>query len=165
MQGSSTTWKQNQGISNYPMHASFSFHHSNLQLACTTQAWNFNLRLVPCKHIYVMHIQMQHASLWVCSPYLCAQILIDPLIFIFLSLCHLFTIFVHFFSPFVINDHKGSILDRYDYQRQSMGWGSFSQIWSNLEYLLKIFNSIWSKNKLLHTLFQGLSWRCWVKHL
>jgi hypothetical protein len=29
--------KQNQGISNYHMHASFSFHHSILQLAYTTQ--------------------------------------------------------------------------------------------------------------------------------
>ena len=40
---------------------------------------------------------------------------------------------------------------------QSMGWGSFSQIWFNLEHLPKIFNSVWSKDKLLHTLFLGLS--------
>jgi hypothetical protein len=71
--------KQNQSISNYPMHASFSFHHSNLQLAYTTQAWNFNLKLVPCKQTYEMHIQMHQSSLRACSPYLCAQILIDPL--------------------------------------------------------------------------------------
>ena len=35
-----------QGISNYhPMHASFSFHQSNLQLAYTTQAYISNLNL------------------------------------------------------------------------------------------------------------------------
>ena len=27
----------------------------------------------------------------------------------------------------------------------------FSQIWSSLDYLPKIFNSVWSKDKLLHT--------------
>ena len=30
-------------------------------------------------------------------------------------------------------------------------WGLFSQIWSNLDYLPKKFNSVWSKDKLLHT--------------
>ena len=39
-----------------------------------------------------------------------------------------------------------------------MGWGSFSQFWSNLEHLPKICNLVWSKDKLLHTSFQGLSW-------
>ena len=64
MQGSSTTCEtKKQGISNYhPMHASFLFHHSNLQLALATQAWNFILKLMPCKQTYVMHIQMQHTS-------------------------------------------------------------------------------------------------------
>ena len=50
------------------MHASFSFHQSNLQLAYTTQAWNFNLKLVPCKQAHEMHIQMHQSSLWACSP-------------------------------------------------------------------------------------------------
>ena len=87
--------------------------------------------------------------------YLCAQILIDPFPLSYLSpyvkvlpfyLCFSPNLmFVHYFSPFVINDHKGSILDRLDYQCQSMGWGSFSQIWSNLDHLPKIFNSVWSK--------------------
>ena len=44
-------------------------------------------------------------------PYLCAQNLIDPLtlsfLFPFLSPC-----LVNYFPTFVINDHKGSILDR-----------------------------------------------------
>ena len=106
-------------IIRYPMHASFSFHHSNLQLAYTTQAWNLNLKLVPCKQTHEMHIQMQQSSLWACPPTCVLKILIDPLTFSYLSsyvkvlpLCHLITIFVHYFSPFVINDHKGSILDR-----------------------------------------------------
>jgi hypothetical protein len=101
------------------MHASFSFHHSNIQLAYTTQACISNLNLTNVSKNMWMHIQMHQTTLWACSPYLCAQILIDPptLIYLFpyvkvLPLCHLFTIFVHYFFPFVINDHKGSILDR-----------------------------------------------------
>ena len=31
-----------------PMHASFSFHHLNLQLAYTTQAWNFKIKKNLC---------------------------------------------------------------------------------------------------------------------
>jgi hypothetical protein len=52
-------------------------------------------------------------------------------------------------SPFCFGD-----------QCQSMGWGSYFQIWFNLEHLPKIFNSVWSKDKILHTSFQGLSWPC-----
>ena len=76
-----------------------------------------------------MHIQMHQSSLGACSPYLCAQILIDPPTFIFLPLCHLFIIFVNYFSPFVINDHKGSILDRL---RLSMLINRVRIIFSNL---------------------------------
>ena len=147
------------------MHASFSFHQSNQQLAYTTQAWNFNLKLVLCKQTYEMLIQMHQLSLWVCFPYLCAQILIDPLTSIFLPLCYLFTIFVHYFSPFVINDHKGSILDRL---RLSMSINGVRIVFPNSvqsRYLPKTFNSVWSKGKLFHTSLQGLSWPCWVKHL
>jgi hypothetical protein len=68
------------------MHISFSFHQLNLQLAYTTQVWNFNLKLVSCKHTYDMHNQMHQSSLWACSPYLCGWILIDPFPFIFLPL-------------------------------------------------------------------------------
>jgi len=75
-----------QVTSNYhPMHASFSFHHSYLQLAYTTQVCIFNWNLTNAsKHMWI-HIQIQHSSSWACSPYLCAQILIDPLPLSFLS--------------------------------------------------------------------------------
>ena len=60
MQGSSTTCESKaskQGISNYhPMHASFLFHQSILQLANIAQAWNFNLKLMTRKQTYEMHI-------------------------------------------------------------------------------------------------------------
>jgi hypothetical protein len=46
-----------------PMHASFLFHQSNLQLAYTTQASIREKELVSCKQTHVMHIQMQHTSL------------------------------------------------------------------------------------------------------
>ena len=139
--------KTKQGISNYhPMHASFSFHQSILQLAYTTQARIFNLKLVLCKQTYVIDIQMQHSSLWACSPYLCASNFnLIPF------LCH-FSIspptFVNYFSPFVINDHKrwAPILDRLGCM-----WGPFSKIWFNLDHLPKKFNSAWSNDKLIHT--------------
>jgi hypothetical protein len=35
---------------------------------------------------------------------------------------------VHYFSPFVINNHKGSILDRLRLSMSINGLGSFSQI-------------------------------------
>ena len=71
------------------MHASFSFHQSNLQLAYTTQACILNLNFSnACNHMW-MHIQMHHTSSWACYPYLCAQILIfnliDPLPLSYLS--------------------------------------------------------------------------------
>jgi hypothetical protein len=77
-------------ITRHPMHASTSFHHSSIILAYTTQARVTNLKLVQmqastCK----MHIQMQQSCSWACSPYLCAQILIDPfpmlIVFMFIS--------------------------------------------------------------------------------
>ena len=83
------------------MHASFSFHHSNLQLAFTTQAWNFNLKFVPCKQTYEMHIQMHNTSSWACSPYVCAQNFNWSPSFVISPLCDIFTIFVHYISPFV----------------------------------------------------------------
>ena len=152
-----------QVISDYhPMHASFLFHHSILQLAYTTQACISNLNLTNAsKHMW-MHIQMHQTSSWACSPYLCAQILMIPFVcpnspyhlYFPLVIYHLYfplssyLIFVIYFSSFSINDHKRwvSILDRLEWK-----WGSFSQIWFNLDYLPNIFNLVWSKDKLLHT--------------
>jgi len=53
-----------QDTSNYhPIHASFLFHQSILQLANITQASIGEKKNVLCKQTYVMHIQMQHTSL------------------------------------------------------------------------------------------------------
>ena len=91
---------------------------------------------MPCKQTHEMHIQMQHKSLWACSPYLCAQNFNwSPYFVISLPLCqssplcYLFTIFVRYFSPFVINDHKGLILDRL---RLSMSINGVRIIFPNL---------------------------------
>jgi hypothetical protein len=104
------------------MHASFSFHHPNLQLAYTTQEWNFNLKLVPCKQAYEMHIQMHHQVYELAPPTCVLKILIDPLTLSYFSLCQSslplsdyfspLSLISLFLSPFVINDHEGSILDR-----------------------------------------------------
>ena len=113
------------------MHARFLFHHSNLQLAYTTQAWNLNLKLVPCKQTYEMHIQMHQSSLWACSPLLvCSNFNFNwSLSFVIsLPLCHL-TLSLCNFSPFVINDHKCLILDRL---RLSMSINGVRIIFPNL---------------------------------
>jgi hypothetical protein len=52
-------------------------------------------------------------------PYLCAL----------LPLSHLFLIFMHYFSSFVINDHKCSIIDRL---KLSMSINGVGIIFSNL---------------------------------
>ena len=116
------------------MHASFSFHHSNLQLTYTTQAWNFKLKKILChasKHMKctfkcINKVYELAPPTCVLNPTCVLKILIDPLTrnfnwsltFTYLSLyvkvlplCHL-TLSLCNFSPFVINDHKGSILDR-----------------------------------------------------
>ena len=110
----------NTSLVTQPMHASLSFHHSNLQLAYTTQAWNFNLKTCAMqaniwKCTFKCTIQVHELA----SPTCVLKILIDlfPLSYFslyvkVLPICHLFTIFVYYFFPFVINDHKGSILDR-----------------------------------------------------
>ena len=108
-------------ITRHPMHASTSFHHSSTILAYITQArldttWkNFTLvhmQASTCK----MHIQMQQSCSWACSPYLCAQIFIDPftklIMFISLPLSLYFIsppylIFVTYLSPFVNNFQQG----------------------------------------------------------
>ena len=107
------------------MHASFSFHHSNLQLAYTTQVWKLKFKTCAMQaNIWNALLNapikfMSLAPLCVCSnfnwsPYfvislLLCQILPLSLTSLFLSpLLSIHYIFVHYFSPFVINDHKGS---------------------------------------------------------
>ena len=122
------------------------------------------------------------------------KVLIDPnwslsfvisllIIYIFISLPHHYSLYTNFspfvlislflskpylctlLLPFVINDHKGSILDRLRLSKSINGVRIIFPILSKLEHLPKIFNSVWSKDKLPHTSFQGLSWPCWVKHI
>jgi hypothetical protein len=81
------------------------------------------------------------------------QILIDPLdCQITPYLCNLSSFICEFLSPFVTKYYKrwAPILDRLGWK-----WGLFSQIWFNLNDLPKKFNSVWSKDKLLHTTFIG----------
>jgi hypothetical protein len=105
-----------------------------------------------------MCIQMQHTSLWACSPTcVLKSILIDPLRLSNLPLCQCqsYLIFVNYFSPFIIKYHKrwAQILDRLGWNH--VMWGSFLKIWFNIDHLPKKFNSVWSKDKLLHTTFIG----------
>ena len=119
------------------MHASFSFHHSNLQLAYTTQAWKLKFKILchASKHMkYTFKCTIQVHEL--APPTSVLKILIDsfPLSYlspyvkfspfvvfspsqytnifcfshILISLLFLPLSFISLFlSPFVINDHKG----------------------------------------------------------
>ena len=66
-------------VSSYPMHASFLFHHSNLQLAYTTQAWIGNLKTCAIQaNICNAHTNATYK--FMSFPPTCVlQILIDPL--------------------------------------------------------------------------------------
>ena len=71
------------------MHASFSFHHSNLQLAYTMQAWNFKLKLVPSKQTNECTLKCINQVYEFAPPTCVLKILIDPFPF-------------SLFSPYVI---------------------------------------------------------------
>ena len=142
------------------MHARFSFHHSNLQLAYTTQVWilKFKTCAMQAKHMkctfkctiqvhelapptYVLKILSDSFPL----SYLCPYVKYSPyhLYLYFSPLWCLFTIFVHYFSPFVINDHKGlkSRQVRFINVNQ-LGENHIPKIWFKLDYFPKIFNSV-----------------------
>ena len=117
-----TLWKRyhleilGNEIIRYPMHASFSFYHSNLQLAYITQAWILKFKTCAMQaNIWNAHSNASTKFMSFHPLLMCSKFFIDPLPLSYLSpyvnfstLCYLFTIFVHYFSPFVINDHKGS---------------------------------------------------------
>ena len=108
-----------------------SFHHSTLQLSYTTQAWKLKFKT------YVMQANIwnahSNASIKFMSllPLLMCLNLIDPLLYHFSFPMFNFSppIFVNYFFPFVINDHKGSILDRL---RLSMSINGVRIIFPNL---------------------------------
>ena len=55
------------------MHASFSFHHSILQLAYTTQAWISKFKTCAMQaNIWNAHSNATYKFMRACSPYLCA---------------------------------------------------------------------------------------------
>ena len=132
---------------------------------------------MPCKQTYEMHIQMHHTSLWACSPYLCAQNFSWSLSFVIsLPLCHIsrylyvrFSPLFHYlcyylcFSPLLSSmTTKALNVDRMTCRVEIInvnqwGEGYFSKFGSILDNFPKIFNSVWSKDKLLHTSKWGLS--------
>jgi hypothetical protein len=90
------------------MLASSSFHHSNLQLAYTTQACIGEMKLVPCKQTYVMHIRNATYKFMSLLPLLvCFKILIELIPFLLVIFAYLWelllplslTIFVNLLLP------------------------------------------------------------------
>jgi hypothetical protein len=65
-----------------------------------------------CKQAYEnAHSNASYKFMSLLPLLVCSNFNWSPYFVIFLPLCHLFTIFVHYFSLFIINDYKGSILD------------------------------------------------------
>ena len=133
------------------MHASFSFHHSNLQLAYTTQAWILKLKTCAIQaNIWNAHSNATYKFMsllpllvcifywspyndisFVCSPYVNYSHISPPMSISLplLSSHYLCIIFVHYLSLFVINDHKGLIFNRL---RLSMSINGVRIIFPNL---------------------------------
>ena len=85
-------------IIRYPMHATFSFHHSNLQLAYTTQAWIFKFKNLchASKHMkctFKCTIQVHELA----PPTCVLTILIDPFSLSYFSPYVKYSPFVHYF--------------------------------------------------------------------
>ena len=83
------------------MHASFSFHHLNLQLAYTTQAWNFKIKKNLChasKHMkctFKCIIQVHELA----PPTCVLKILIDPFPFSLLSPYVIYQVYLYVSLP------------------------------------------------------------------
>jgi hypothetical protein len=134
------------------MHAGFLFCQSSLQLAYTTQAWIFNWKTCAMQaSICNAHSNASFKSMSLLPLLVCFKILSDPF------LCHFSSPITYIFVslPFVIKYHKrwAQILDRFGWNH--IMWGSFYSIWFNLDPLPKKFNSVWSKDKLLHATYIG----------
>ena len=102
-----------------------SFHHSILQLTFITQAWMFKFKTYAIQATHMKCTYKCTIQVYELAPPTCVlKILIDPfplsyfspyvkfspyhLYLYFSPLCVVFSlIFVHYFSSFVINDHKG----------------------------------------------------------
>jgi hypothetical protein len=118
MQGSSTTWKTK------PRHILLSYASQFLisSIIPTTSIHHISIGIL-IKNLCHARKHMKCTFKCINQVYELAPLLVrsnfnwSPSFVIFLSLCqssllcYIFTIFVHYFSPFVINDNKGSILD------------------------------------------------------
>ena len=136
-----------------------SIHHTSMDI--------INMELMPCKQTYEMHVQMHHTSSWACSPYLCAQnfswslsfVISLPLChisrYLYVSpLCHYFYYYLCFSPP--LSSMTTKVLNRITCRVEIInvnqwGEGHCPKFGSILDYFPNIFNSVWSKDKLLHT--------------
>ena len=86
-------------VTRLPMHASFLFHHSNLQLAYTTQAWILKFKNL-CHASKHMKCTFKYTiQVYELAPPTCVlKILIDPLPLSYLSPCVNFSICPHLLS-------------------------------------------------------------------
>ena len=155
------------------MHASFSSHQSNLQLAYTIQAWILNFKTCAMQanicnaHSNAKYKFMSLLPLLMCSNFnWSVYFVISPLcqsslpLSDYFSPYHLYLCFSPRLSSMTI---KVQILDRLWWNH--VKWGSFSQIGS-----IKITCKIYLTRFDLRTSFftpsnKGYLVPCWVKHL
>ena len=83
------------------MHARFSFHHSNLQLAYTTQAWILKFKTCAMQaNIWNAHLNATYKFMSLLPP-TCVHFLLIPLQCHFIYLLLLSYYLCEFLSPFV----------------------------------------------------------------
>ena len=130
-----------------PMHASFHFinyflwssiHHTSMDIEFKTYAMQANI----CKCTYKCNIQVYELA----PPARVLQLFIDP-----------FTMSFYFFTIFVNSlPLCQQLIQKVSSNFRKVGVKPCEvriifPIWFNLDLLQKIFNSIWPKDKLLHT--------------
>ena len=116
-------------IIRYPMHTSFLFHHSNLQLAYTTQACILKFKTCGMQeNIWNAHSNATYKFMSLLPLLVCSNFNWSPYFHIsapMSSFHYLCALLLHLY----LNDHKGSILDRL---RLSMSINGVRIIFPNL---------------------------------
>jgi hypothetical protein len=111
-----------------------------------------------------MHIQMQQSCSWACSPYLCAQIFIDPfpmlIMFPFYLSPELLSLWL-ISPPLSTISNKGAMgRDSQNFVQRGFMWDQL-HFWFNLAHLHSMNYTVWSKGKLFHTSYNGYLALCW----
>ena len=118
-----------------------SFHHLSTLI--------YLLSFSPCTNVFVISPPITYIFVSLPFHYLCA---------LFLPLCHQWP------QRFKTRDSTTCRVEIINVNQWGEDHFDF-QIWSNLDHLPKIFNSVWSKDNFFTPPNKGYLVPCWVKHL